>query len=133
MAEAREKGLKAYLIQNKLKIGENIYTVEVINKKKINEQPATKHDELTRSHTEEISDDESYSTPKLATKFQTQNSTVSNTGAIPKRKNISPLQSEQDEILTKQVQKLRDVGFTKKHRQLNIRQYTSQERSVQNP
>lgn len=132
MIEAREKGLRSHLVYNKIKIGEQIYTKEEITAESVMEtmEIASKNIKgkdlkYKKSWTDsEEEDGTSYRTPRS---FKTKNNqetavTESKTGAIPKRKDISPLiTSQPEDNLRGQVQKLREEEISRKrHKQQTI-------------
>lgn len=126
MLEAREKGIRSYLLHNKIKIGEKTYTVEDLHENQL-KLPLTKQtpNQQIEEPSDEVDYEETYSTPK--------NTSKPSMGAIPKRKDISPLEHTEHDSLTKQVQKIRDAGFSKKHKQQNITQFAFSEKNNQIP
>lgn len=136
MNEAREKGFKSHLVYNKIKIGEKVYTVQEITKQVKNEEKENQNNKAQNKnegrtwHEDSEDDDENafFSTPKnnsSVIKFQNNQEPVtsgSEKGAIPKRKNISPLtptQTEEDLNLNEEIKKIREEG-PRKHKQPKI-------------
>lgn len=123
LKDAKKKGQKAYLVYNKLIIGEHIYTAnEIKEKSKEQTNPSDQSEDSEKEETSQVN------TPGTSTdQIITNVSAIApknSYGAIPKdkRKEISPISTNEGDDLLKKVQEVRASGANlKKYRQQSIK------------